>query len=1055
MKRFCSNIFISQVVFWSLCYLWHDPSILISTHRQLSNESPFLGVMALLTLVLTAWFQVAMFKIIFCYFFKIIQKDLQVIDKLNRKGNTSWWVWILYCFSNNIITKLISKVKSYLLIHKNFITKASSTLGALLLTCVIALPMNASYATDEKETVESRLENTIKILSDDIANLVSLDVSMRLLIMIYGSIVVDVMENPISFERLHEINDADKLVDMLSDGFSFDLISNITSKKEVDEKEKGEKGYSYLPDSYMGFVCMMFSWLFTILIFLSAFIRTILQIGTGFEQILKGDTQAGLKIAMQSSSAALAIFVTMPVNAGYSVLNLLFISSLTTGIGTTNFSMMGYFTTFSVSVGAEQAVDAKASDLYEKIASMAICNVYSNGSKGGVSADEITRQVSMGSSSNFLPNYSAGIHNKSVDLAERDYILDFKSCGKLRLSPLAQTIDVFDNLTPEQKLAIDEVLRAGFKEAIEEFTLSIVENVTLSRKYLQEEQYIVEKCIETNGEAYDEEFDESLDCPNTLRELPSASDYINESGLSSLILRGQVNYSRKINDTLSRAFYISKGYIKDLEAQKKAIAQTFDLEEDGEATVSKLEMLNADGIEVSSPSTYGEYSRGWLFFNTYYASRRIQFESVPLLMTFSATWDAKPSAVTSTLEEDIKMGEFIMAYYSYHAQLNKGIFNIGEMSELTTGIEFEFPADEEAGSEKAISFVKSVFKWLSENFSNVSGTISNEILEMTVAWIFNSKNDPMLSMQDFGHFLMTTSIILNAANSTVENRLDLLNSKVEDGLETNDKKRKKSNGIGSSALKKAVSKNLIGAVVMTVAKPFMVIIGYLKDYGYYVGVVMGYGIPFIPTWFFVLAVLKYLSEVVTTTILISMAAGKIYNPDGTNIVSSEMASIIKLIMLVSATPLMIITLLSIAYQIHAPAIGVIQAIVYESFYELNKPYLLGVGYISVSLGLLLVLSTIALVYLFSMPLQIQQSAHAFLNTGMNVGDPNDSLRGFGNVAVINTSMKSLSKAQSDNTPTPTPTPTSTPTQQTPKNVSSSSVDQTNALPSAGQGNHHA
>jgi len=269
------------------------------------------------------------------------------------------------------------------------------------------------------------------------------------------------------------------------------------------------------------------------------------------------------------------------------------------------------------------------------------------------------------------------------------------------------------------------------------------------------------------------------------------------------------------------------------------------------------------------------------------------------------------------------------------------------------------------------------------------------------------------------------------------------------------KKKNKDSGVGK-ALKKGFKRNLVGAVVTTVAKPFLIILDYLKKYGYYVGAIMGYVIPFIPEFFFILAVLKYISEVVTTTILVAMSAGKIYNPDGSNIVSPQMTSIITTIMLVSATPLMIVTLQSIAYQIHAPVIGVIQSMIYEGFYELNKPYLLGLGYIGASLGFMLSLSSLALLYLFAMPLQIQQSAHNFLNTGMNVGDPSDAMRSVTSIALVGASMKSLSSGSASPAPAPERAgPTNDSNTNIPaNNGKSNEVSNTqNALPSSGQGNH--
>lgn len=857
-------------------------------------------------------------------------------------------------FTTSVILKfhcLIMKVKKARKLGKWL----NRGLLAFYTAFIITVPLAANSYAD--------LESDYGNLSEQIARLTASDKSMQLLTFVYGTVIKEIQADPISFAYIENNGDPNSSPYLTGNGLDmsvFDRIRPIVSLSNYSDIQATETNATKsMPDSVMGLFSLFAGYAIVIIMTLALGARMALElVSDGLDSTDSSKNQDVLlkKMITIGASGATSLILTSPLYKGFSLLNLIMFSSLTVGVGITNAFVMNYFEWQGTGATPSLSVNPKSDQIVANVLELAMCNIAYEQSTG----DPVEVKVENPDSLNFMITYSAcgELDLRPTAGAQNLLLLDFGS------DPIDAALDLSAHDETKQN-QIREYIRQNYFVALQELvdaTNTIAEGITpiLTDPGVDE---FVRQCDIARSSNFN---------------VSGTPDYFNLSGTPLEICKGnsitnqfntaRLDFSSKINQIVKTAYQLSQNILK--------------IEEDisGVQTLTK----SNSAVDINNPNTYKQYIDGWIKY--------------PLFQVLSNNANKKVMALLQMeVEKDLDVKGFGQEEVLADKLKAIGVTRyINQISYDTTAATNAEAAVSQLSTADGVQDLDSEIFNLS-SIAEGDGAFANNVARVLAMGFMAESNEHVVGQfVNTGHSIISAYVVASSVVGATSSFLKWKRPSLStDAAQEAAKNAKGANdddsaiaGAGRILSRAGIAGMAAGAVVGALG-------GALDAYKTLLAPLFGAILPFAVFCAFVLPVflslmfmataLKWLLQIIKTSLFISVSALKMYSADGREIFGQSSSQILMAIGAVGMMPLLIVASFIAVDLLVTPVVITYQWIIYQVLSFSLDDTAQGPMYIAAVVAFLVGPPVYIITYLYSFPSMAIDSVMQFLSLNLGIG----------------------------------------------------------------------
>ena len=809
---------------------------------------------------------------------------------------------------------------------------------SLFLCFLVLLPMKPTGAAPADDILEG-----FQAIQEDVILLVRNDESLAVLNYFLGSIISLVKADPLSLDLLDAASEdrGESFTEIYERGLDFAFFSGIGAS-DADERESNSQ---LMPDSFLGFMSLLLSLIFQVLLVSAMVIRIIL---TSAMAVSNNDPKGGVvKVALQSISGLSALFLTMPYYKGFNIIGVFLASCIVFGVGIANFAVILYFKFILVGNVSPPMYNPQTDAVFTQLVDRYVCVYAANGSTAG----------------------STEIEPRLVGSEIR---LGFGRCGSFVIKDLSKAKTVRSNAgrRVEDIESFKDRIEAGAKD---EYLKALTVLISDVKNYAESVVELKNMSLSSSDGRGALSLEELMDyCRLYIARPDDSTAY----GMAlNPEMRSLCNVSKIEDADATKALREAK------ETYSNSIAQVI------RETISALELhyntndiktaqnrpnseinknfsnMDLSDVSVDAPITWASYSAGWIKYPKYVAQSR-----------------AYGKAISSMLNLKVEGGRDIYAED----------FASGESEDVIEAMAFnkfiqEQINDYEETLVNPIAVIESMANGgdamieASTDLTSAFMTLDTDAVQLITYWvakliIVDQGENVVTSLTDSGHTIIELYLMMSAAKEM----LDWVTPDTPEG----------SGGSVMSALK-----TIGGPVLKVIGLPVAAAVGAMKPYIefmsdvlpklFWIGNILAFVVPTLVYYFFTLALLKFITQLIKTSIFISAVPLKIFESSGQDFVSKDVLNIILMAIVTGASPMVIIGSFMVVEQGMTSIVNVLQVGFYEFMMVTVAPYTSGIGaMIFVIIGLILI-PFIVMLWMYSFPIAIQEALPQFLSINLS------------------------------------------------------------------------
>ncbi len=942
----------------------HYSNELIVMFKNMAVLNSGLAAITLLLIILSLWFVLMVWRGMFGYCLGMIEEicdEFSVIDSPTE--------------SKSFQKVSINTLKVIRVLHLTFalLKKWSITALAYLLFAWFSVSTNANAAD---EGVSGRITSATEQLNENIRALTLNDYSMNILKLIWGSALLEAQANPLSLDRITSSLSQNKMTiestsKDLDSGLSLDWFADM---KTINEATGAVVGSSISPspnpmrpDSPMGWMLAVLGWLFVVLVVIAAVYRVLATMSMSAGDFKDNKGALTKMMTMQFASAFAAILITLPLYKGFNLFCLMFITMQVIGVAAANFFILGLFTQVMVSGADSFSAPGNSIEVFNKVAGRVVCSSALYASSGGVGQNsEVMSFTQIFEKSSGNATFDFGRCGKLIFTAEKGNIFSDLYDDYISSSPQTRMSDLIDNSTDLKKLG--ETVDTLFLQAVKELVADIGKIYAKSIELDMTVEALVEAC---------KNYDSNISSINSGEEdekkkIQQGKDQV----LQSQCYSSPNNLPYEI-ETAQRKFENSYRAII-----KYVLSQT-----NTESDTARTDDYR-DSIVLNDASTYGIYTPGWMFYPFYSSLQVLRSRSMAGLVKYDieeqnyqlgeATWWGLVKNEKSF--EDITRAE-AAGLDAYRAE--KLMEALGQLSarnsasaDWTTMVKNWSGKDPEGFTvTDAVNMPPEVLN------AGLDADMVNWIVMGVVQMTIPDDGNLLPELANTGHWMIDAAMVGQA---------------VAGGVKANSLKKQSASDLLKTAIKGPISWG--GAAAATLMQPMMEKLMEFLSNLYWLGVATAYLVPMIPTYFMIMAIMKWIGQVIKASTITALVPLKIFNGDGNDLLAKGSAEIVMLAVVVAAFPTLITGVNFIVERIAGPLSATLQSMVFSIFTLVQSNFIIGPMSGIVLIVILVLIPIMVLLYLYSLPLYLMDSLPQLLSLNLSVGGMSNSLSEMGQIS---------------------------------------------------------